>query len=52
MAILKRTLHGTIVPVVLLFAWEALTQSGFHHPQILPAAVAGSAEVDCLSETA
>jgi NitT/TauT family transport system permease protein len=37
MAILKRTLHGTIVPVVLLFVWEALTQSGFINPQILPA---------------
>jgi NitT/TauT family transport system permease protein len=37
MAILKRTLHGTIVPVVLLIVWEALTQSGFINPQILPA---------------
>ncbi len=37
MAIFKRTLHGTIVPVVLLIVWEALTQSGFINPQILPA---------------
>lgn len=37
MAIFKRTVHGTIVPVVLLIAWEALTQSGFINPQILPA---------------
>ena len=37
MAIIKRTLHGTIVPVVLLIVWEALTQSGFINPQILPA---------------
>ena len=36
-AIFKRTLHGTIVPVVLLIVWEALTQSGFINPQILPA---------------
>jgi NitT/TauT family transport system permease protein len=36
-AIFKRTLHGTIVPVVLLILWEALTQSGFINPQILPA---------------
>ena len=37
MAIFKRTLHGTIVPVVLLIVWEALTRSGFINPQILPA---------------
>ncbi len=37
MAIFKRTLQGTIVPVVLLIVWEALTQSGFINPQILPA---------------
>ena len=37
MAIFKRLLHGTIVPVVLLIVWEALTQSGFINPQILPA---------------
>jgi NitT/TauT family transport system permease protein len=37
MAIFKRILRGTIVPVVLLIVWEALTQSGFINPQILPA---------------
>ena len=37
MAIFKRTLHGTIVPIVLLIFWEALTQSGFINPHILPA---------------
>ena len=37
MAIFKRTLQGTIVPVVLLVVWEALTRGGFINPQILPA---------------
>lgn len=37
MAIFKRTLHGTIVPIVLLIVWEGLTRSGFINPQILPA---------------
>ena len=37
LAILKRTLHGAIVPVVLLVVWEALTRGGFINPVILPA---------------
>lgn len=37
MAILKRTVHASIVPILLLVVWEALTRSGFINPQILPA---------------
>jgi NitT/TauT family transport system permease protein len=37
MVILGRTMHATIVPVVVLIIWEALTRSGFINPHILPA---------------
>jgi NitT/TauT family transport system permease protein len=37
MIILKRILHAIIVPILLLFFWEALTRSGFINPHILPA---------------
>lgn len=36
-AILKRTLHGSIVPIVVLIVWEALTRGGVINPQVLPA---------------
>ncbi len=36
-SVLKRTLHGSIVPIVVLIIWEALTRGGVINPQVLPA---------------